>query len=132
MPYHINHIHLKAPDPKRTADWYARAFNLRIANDSVRPTGERFIRCESEDGQMAVNISAAPTGATYGPGDAGVHWGLEHFGFDSVDIRADVQRLVNLGATLLEEPRDIGGGLTIAFIQAPDDVRIELVQRTPQ
>ncbi len=23
MAYRINHLHLKAPDPRRTADWYA-------------------------------------------------------------------------------------------------------------
>jgi hypothetical protein len=29
MAYRINHIHLKAPDPRKTAEWYAKAFALR-------------------------------------------------------------------------------------------------------
>ena len=128
MPYKINHIHLKAPDPKRTADWYVRAFNLEIVSDTVRASGDRFIRCRSEDGGMAVNISAARTGETLGPGDANPHHGLEHFGFDSEDIRADIERLEGLGATLMEGPLSIEGGNQIAFMKAPDDVRIELIQ----
>lgn len=130
MPFRINHIHLKAPDPQKTAQWYVRAFNFTILGDSVRPApfGDRFVRCQSEDGGMLVNISGARTGETLGPGDANPHHGLEHFGFDSDDIKADIDRLVGLGATLMDGPLDLGNGTLIAFIKAPDDVRIELIQ----
>jgi lactoylglutathione lyase len=50
MAYRINHIHLKAPDPRETAEWYARAFGFKILDDEVRVFGDRFIRCQSEDG----------------------------------------------------------------------------------
>ena len=82
MPYRINHIHLKAPDPRRTADWYAKAFAFKILSEEVRAFGDRFVRCQSEDGGMMVNISSARAGETLGPGDASAHHGLEHFGFD--------------------------------------------------
>jgi len=128
MPFRINHIHLKSPDPEKTADWYVRAFNFEIVSDTVRPVGDRFIRCKSEDGGMAVNISGARTGETLGPGDANPHHGLEHFGFDTEDIRADIQRLEGLGATLMEGPNELPNGVKIAFLKVPDDVRIELIQ----
>jgi lactoylglutathione lyase len=128
VPFRINHIHLKSPDPEKTADWYVRAFNFEIVSDTVRPVGDRFIRCKSEDGGMAVNISGARTGETLGPGDANPHHGLEHFGFDTVDIAADIERLEGLGAKLMEGPMEQPGGVQIAFMKAPDDVRIELIQ----
>ena len=130
MPFRINHIHLKAPDPRKTAEWYVRAFNFEILGDDVRPApfGDRFIRCRSEDGGMLVNISGARTGETLGRGDANPHHGLEHFGFDSAGIHADIERLQGLGAELMEGPLDLGNGVTIAFLRAPDDVRIELIQ----
>ena len=128
MAYRINHIHLKAADPRRTADWYVRAFNFTIVTDDTRVFGDRFVRCLSEDGGMAVNISGARTGERLGPGDASAHHGLEHFGVDSVDIAADIRRLEGHGARLLEGPIDVPNGPLIAFLQAPDDVRIELVQ----
>lgn len=130
MAYRINHIHLKAPDPRRTAEWYVGAFGFRIVNDETRVFGDRFIRCQSEDGGMAVNISGPRTGETLGPGDASAHFGLEHFGFDSVDIEADIRRLEGLGARLLEGPIQNTNGARIAFLRAPDDTRVELVERS--
>jgi catechol 2,3-dioxygenase-like lactoylglutathione lyase family enzyme len=132
MPFRINHIHLKSPDPKKTADWYVAAFNFKIVADDVRVFGDRFIRCQSEDGGMAVNISGARTGETLGPGDANPHHGLEHFGLDTDDIEAEIKRLVGLGATHMEGPIKMANGGQIAFIKAPDDVRLELIQAPPK
>lgn len=131
MPYRINHIHLKAPDPRRTAEWYATAFNFKIVGDETRVFGDRFVRCVSEDGGLAVNISGARTGERLGPGDASAHFGLEHFGLDSDDLEADIRRLETLGARLLEGPIQVPKGPRIAFLQGPDDTRLELIQRAP-
>ncbi len=68
MAYRINHIHLKAPDPRKTAEWYVKAFAFTILSDEVRVFGDRFIRCASEDGGMMVNISGARTNERLGPG----------------------------------------------------------------
>jgi predicted enzyme related to lactoylglutathione lyase len=129
MPYKINHIHLKAPDPRKTADWYAKAFNFTIVSDETRVFGDRFVRCQTEDGGMMVNISGARTGETLGGGDASAHHGLEHFGFDSAGLEADITRLEGLGARLLEGPIQIPNGPRICFMWAPDDVRVELIER---
>ena len=127
MTFRINHIHLKAPDPGKSAQWWVKAFNFKIVSDEMRPVGDRFIRCVSEDGTLGINISGARTGEAPGKGDAGVHYGLEHFGLDSADVDADVTRLVALGATLVEGPVTTHTGARIAFLAGPDDVRIELV-----
>lgn len=128
MPFRINHIHLKASDPKQTADWYVSAFNFKIVSDEVRSFGDRFIRCQSEDGGMAVNISGARSGETLGPGDANPHEGLEHFGLDTADMDADIARLEKMGAVKMEGPIQMPNGGKIAFIKAPDNVRLELIQ----
>ena len=125
MPYLINHIHLKTPDPKKSADWWVTAFNFEIESDAVRDSGDRIIRCKSEGG-LVVNISSARTGETLGPGDAAAHHGLEHFGFDSNNLEADIERLEALGARLVDGPR--GDNPRICFLACPDDVRIELIQ----
>ena len=127
MAYEFNHVHLKAPDPEQTANWFVKAFNFKIVSDTVRPWGDRFIRCETPDG-ITVNISGARTNERMGDGDAGAHWGLEHFGLDVADLEAEIERLMGLGAELLEGPIDVPNGPFIAFIKAPVDVRIELLQ----
>lgn len=128
MPFNVNHIHLKSSDPKKTADWFVEAFNVEIKTDNVRPVGDRFITTMTEGG-LAINISSERTGETLGPADADPHYGLEHFGFDTDDMAADIARLEGLGAVLKEGPIDNGGGVTIAFIAAPGDIRIELIHR---
>jgi len=127
MPFRLNHIHLKSPDPRKTAEWYVQAFNFTIVGDETRSFGDRFVRCRTEDG-MDVNISGARTGETLGDGDASAHHGLEHFGFDSEHLETDIARLEKLGARLLEGPIDNPRGARLAFLRAPDDVRIELIQ----
>ena len=128
MAYHFEHIHLKAPDPEKTANWYVKAFNFEIFNDrGVRPSGDRFIECRSEDGTI-FRISGARTDEKMGQGDADVHYGLEHFGITVDDMDAEIERLESLGAVLDEGPISNPSGPTIAFIKVPDDVRIELLQ----
>jgi len=128
MPFNVNHIHLKSTDPKKTADWFVEAFNVQITSDSVRPVGDRFITTMTEGG-LAINISSERTDEKLGPADADPHYGLEHFGFDTDDMNGDIARLESIGAVLKEGPINNGGCVTIAFIAAPGDIRIELIQR---
>ena len=130
MAYEFDHVHLKSPDPKETADWYVTAFNFKIVSDTVRVYGDRFIRCETPDG-IVVNISGARTDEKMGDADASAHWGLEHFGIKVDDIDAEIQRLTGMGAGLMEGPVDVPDGPRIAFIKAPGGVRIELLQHRP-
>ena len=101
MLYRVNHVHIKSKDPKETADWYVKAFNFNIVSDTVRAVGDRFIRCQTPDG-VVVNISGARTDEQMGDGDAVPHWGLEHFAMNVDDLDAEIQRLKELGAELLE------------------------------
>ena len=127
MTFAINHIHIKSHDPWKSAEWWVEAFNFEIVRDFVREGGDRFVVTRSENGIM-VNISGARSGETLGPGDANVHEGLEHFGIDSEDLEADIERLEALGAELLAGPVD-AGAVRACWLRAPDDVRIELIQQ---
>ena len=127
MGYSFDHVHLKATDPGAAADWYVKAFNFKITSDAVRPWGDRFIRCETEDG-VVVNISGARNEEKMGMSDAGAHYGLEHFGIAVDDVAAEIDRLRGLGAELMEGPVDVPGGPVIAFIKAPEGSRIELLK----
>ena len=125
MAHEFDHVHLKAPDPEKTANWYVEAFGFKIVSDTVRVFGDRFVRCETQNG-VIVNVSGARSGETLGPSDPNVHFGLEHFGFAVEDIDGEIERLTGLGAKLQEGPTALASGRQIAFIEAPDQVRIEL------
>ena len=127
MGYEFNHVHLKAPDPRRTAEWYATAFDFTIVSDIVRPYGDQFVVTRTPDG-VTVNISSARTDEELDEGNADVHWGLEHIGITIDDMDVELARLTEMGAVLKEGPIDVPNGPRIAFIAGPDDTRIELLQ----
>jgi catechol 2,3-dioxygenase-like lactoylglutathione lyase family enzyme len=132
MPFRINHIHIKAPDPRKAAEWWVEAFGFKILSDETRPFGDRFVRCQA-DGGMLVSISNARTGETLGPaGSDGARWGLEHLAIESDDIEADIARLTKLGARLQEGPLKAPNGVLFAFLGVPDSVRVELLQLPKQ
>ena len=128
MPFRINHIHIKSPDPRKAAEWWVAAFGFKIVSDETRPFGDRFVRCQA-DGGMLLSISNARTGEILAPaGSDGARWGLEHFAIESDDIEADIARLQKLGASLQEGPLKAPNGVRFAFLGVPDAVRVELVE----
>ncbi len=130
MTYLVSHVHVKARDCKKTADWYVQAFNFRIVSDEVRIFGDRFIVCQPEgEGKVQVMFSEERAGETLKPGSPEPRFGLEHFGIDSVDIGGDIKRLTGMGAQIAEGPINMPNGNIVYFINTPGDVRIELIQR---
>ena len=130
MPYNVNHIHLKSKDPKITAEWFVKAFNVKIISETVRPVGDTFIITKTEGG-LAIKISSERTDENIGAADDDAHYGLEHCGFDTDDIEKDIERLVALGAVHKEGPLPQPDGRKIGFIGAPGGIRIELIQPAP-
>jgi lactoylglutathione lyase len=130
MPIKFHHVHLKARDPEATAGWYERAFGFKMTEKVHRPSGDLFIMCKTADGTTVV-ISGEKTGETLGRGNADTHLGLEHFAVASDDFDHDLARLKSLGAPVLDGPHATPAGIRFAFIQAPDDVRIELMYFPP-
>ncbi|MBI2872360.1 MAG: VOC family protein [Chloroflexi bacterium] len=121
----LNHIHLKCKDPNKTAQWYIDNLGAKLLerfNIGAAPA----VRIELEG--TRINISSAAPGETLPPGSAKPHLGLEHFGLEVTDLAAALARLEKAGAKVLEPMRDGRGGGKIAFIQAPDNVRIEMMQ----
>ena len=54
--------------------------------------------------------------------------GVFVIGLNVDDLDGEIRRLEGLGAELMEGIIDVPNGPRIAFIKAPDDVRIELLQ----
>ena len=127
MPFRINHIHIKASDPPKAVEWWTNAFGFKVLSDETRPFGDRFIRCADDAGMMLSSPTPAPA-RRWAAGSASAHFGLEHFAIEIDDIEAEIERLEKLGAKLQEGPLRAPNGVLFAFLGAPDDVRLELVQ----
>jgi lactoylglutathione lyase len=126
MAYQINHIHLKAQDPDKTAQWYVDNFGATLASRGRGLGGSDTIRLDISG--IRVNVTSAPAGETLPRGTSQSHYGLEHFGFNTDDVASDVARLQAAGAKILLPVTQTESGSQIAYIEGPDNVRIELVQ----
>ena len=127
MPkYTYDHIHLRTRDPKGTADYYHRVFDARVL-ESVQSDGRPRIDLDIDGLIVFIAPVAAEADIESAPRDP--YLGLDHFGFRVDNVDATVAELKQRGADIVDEPRTIRPGVRIAFVRAPDDVRIELLQR---
>ena len=151
--FRVNHIHLKAPDPKKTAQWYVDNFGASIAGEGQGLGGSSTVRLDIEGTRInitsapagetlpegtadshyglegtRINITSAPAGETLPEGTADSHYGLEHFGFDTDDIEGIMARLEAQGVEVLLPITQSATGSRLSYIKGPDNVRIELVQ----
>ena len=82
------------------------------------------------EGPVRLNVSSTPKGSSDERSKAELNrLGLEHFGFGVDDLEAELDRLQNAGIRVVLPLTEVVGGTRLAYIEGPDDVLIELVQR---
>ena len=119
------HIHLRSPDPAATAQWY---------EDKL---GAEVIRTPQPDGSTRIDLNlsgqkvfiARADSASTGPSPQTPYMGLDHFGMTVDDLEVAVVELKRKGVAFTMEPKTIRPGVRIAFLTAPQNVSIELIQR---
>ena len=129
MAYAINHVHIRSSDPHASASWYEKHFAARIVSDREVMPGTITVSMEV-GGPVRLNISSRPSGSSGGRAVAELNrLGLEHFGFDVEDLEAELTKLEDAGVRVVLPLTEVVGGTGLAYIEGPDDVLIELVQR---
>ncbi len=127
MPtYTYDHIHLRTRDPQGMTEFFHNIFDAQII-ESVQCDG--VARTDLDIDGLRVFIAPVPTDADMASSPRDPHLGLDHFGFRVDNVDETVAELTRRGADIAVEPRTIRPGVRIAFVRAPDDVRIELLQR---
>ncbi len=124
MKFGMNHIHIKAQDARQTAQWYVETFGARIT-DEVNTNGILTLRTDL--GGVRINITEPPSDGLPS-GTSEPHMGLEHFGIETDDLEGAINSLAGKGVKVLEPIRALPSGMRIAFVEAPDNVRLELMQ----
>ena len=128
MEYRINHVHIRASEPRRSAEWYEKYFNAKILSEREVMPGTITIGMEM-GGPCRLNIPSKPAGTSDARASAELNQlGLEHFGFDVEDLEAELTRLEAAGVRIVLPLTEVASGTKLAYIEGPDDVLIELVQ----
>lgn len=122
-----DHVHLISPDPVKTAEFYEHAFSAARVAVGQYPEGGTRVELSIEGTRLLIRTPVDPGGnADDAPG---TRHGLEHFGIRTDDIEAAVTDLKAKGVRFIEEIRQSPAtGSKIAFLMAPDNVMIELLQ----
>ena len=120
MPnYWFDHIHLTSPDPFKTVEFYEKMFGARQV--STR---------ELDDGRVIVNLNLNGTTILVSqPRSDSLQPGLDHFGIITDDLATAAEELKAKGIHFTQDVTEVPHGLKISFLQAAENVTIELLER---
>ena len=122
----FDHVHLVSEDPHAAAQWYVDKLGGKIARSGdVRGAPQVYVSF----GGFIVIVRGQRPGETAN-GKPGLEWGIDHFGVRVTgDFDGFCSELKRKGVTFSMEPKDFNETTRIAFIEAPDGVSVELLNR---
>ncbi len=120
-----DHLHLRSSDPEVTAQYYVDVFGATPVS-KVDVNGA--VRVIVDLAGLHLFIEQVPPGTPAPPQPP--HLGLEHVGLAVTNMDAVCAELKARGAEFVVEPHAPRPGVRIAFVRAPENVRIELLERT--
>jgi catechol 2,3-dioxygenase-like lactoylglutathione lyase family enzyme len=125
--YTYDHIHIRTRDPQATIQYYQDMFDAKPV-PSVQSDGKP--RIDLDLNGLTIFVAEVASDADVPAAPDVPYIGLDHLGLRVDDLDTATTELKRRGATFMMEPRTIRPGVRIAFVQGPDDVRIELLERT--
>lgn len=120
MAFRINHLHLKTPDPKKTADFYVEYTGAKIAKESTRPDGGMSYRLDLHGVELNVTQFLDDQ-------QLDQFMGLEHVAIDTNNFDGEVNKIKAAGIKILEE-RVLPDGRRVCFFEGPQGVRLEFLE----
>lgn len=122
----FDHVHLVARNPQATADWYVENLGGKVIRKlDVKGAPQIYV---SFGGFIVIVRGQRP--AESAKDKPGLQWGVDHFGVRvKGDFNAFCDGLRKRGVTFSLEPTDFNPTTRIAFINAPDGVSVELLNR---
>ena len=116
MAFKLNHVHLKTPDPQKTANWYVDNLGAKI----VPGSGPDSVRLDLHGLQLNVTrFIEHQTRRQF--------YGMEHLAIDTDDLDNVVEKLKASGASMMEEAT-LPGGRRVFFFEGPDGVQLEVLE----
>ncbi len=117
MAFAVHHVHLKSRDPKQTVQFYVDNLGATLLADR----GARGYQVNLHG--LTLNIT--PLIDTQSREQ---QYGVEHIAVDTDDYAGTLARFRDNGVRVLEELPPTNGR-RVGFLQAPDGVQIEVIER---
>lgn len=116
MAFKLNHVHLKTPDPQKTAQFYVDTLGAKI----VGKAGTDGVRLDLHG--LTLNVTGKIESQKHEQ-----KYGMEHIAIDTDDMPALIEKLKANGAKILEETT-VGEGRKVCFFEGPDGVHLEFLE----
>ncbi len=124
--FNFDHIHLFSRAPEATAAFYEKMFGAQVTHSM--PGGKLRIDMKLGGANIFIlDVSGDPKAATEA---AHPLRGLDHFGLEVKGIDAVCDELKAKGVVFTRGPETIRPGTRIAFLTGPDNISIELLERS--
>ncbi len=124
MDCRCDHIHLRSRDAVAAARFYVETLGGR----EIRRDGSPIVsRVRVDLGGLTLFIEQASETLT--PAAIPPHLGIEHIGLAGDNIEVALRELQQKNAQIVSGVTEIRPGLRVIFIDGPDNIRIELLQR---
>jgi catechol 2,3-dioxygenase-like lactoylglutathione lyase family enzyme len=117
MALKLNHVHLKSPDPRKTAQFYIDTMGAT----KIADVGETGVRLDLHG--LTLNVTQHIATQTRDQ-----KYGMEHIAIDADDIQGMIDMLKANGATILEEA-SVSGDRRVVFFEGPDGVQLEFIEK---
>ena len=118
MPFAVQHVHLKTPDPRKTAQFYVDNFGATL-KDEIPGRGVRV-----DLHGLQLNITTLISAQNHEQ-----HYGIEQMALDTDDYAGTLATLRRNGVRILEELPP-NNGRHVAFVECPDGAQMEVIERT--
>ena len=123
----FDHVHLISKDPQAAANWYVDKLGADIVRNGI-VKGAPQVYVAIGGGTMLIVRGERPGEST--EVKSRLAWGVDHFGVRiKGDFTAFCANLKAKGVLFSVEPTDFNPTTQLAFINAPDGVSVELLNR---
>ena len=116
MALKLNHVHLKTPDPQKTAQFYVDNLGAKI----VAELANGGYRLDLHG--LTLNVTKFIESQTREQ-----KYGMEHIAIDTDELDSLVEKLNASGISILEQT-SISGGRRVCFFEGPDGVQLEFIE----
>ena len=117
MPeYWFDHIHLRSPDPIKTAEFYEQMFGAKRGSMRDEGDGRAMVKLDLKAITILINQQTGE----------GAQTGLVHFGIRTDKLDEAVLAMKERGVKFTQDIRQVRPDFKMSFLVAPEDVSIEL------